>query len=157
MRIGFAILTAIALLAGCSGTEPGPLRLTMSLDKTAVAMDDSVRVVLRVVNASTQPVMVYPSSAYGPCLFSGFELFDREWRPAQEGYFCLAAMSLIVFIPDPVALNPGETMEITRWWRPEHTYMDGEPIPPGLYYIRGSAAAVDRTFQTPVREIIVGR
>ena len=128
----------------------------MSLDKPAVAMDDSLRIVLRVVNASAQPVMVYPSSAYGPCMYSGFELFDREWRPAHEGYVCLGTTTFIVFMPEPVALNPGETMEITRWWRPEHTFVEGQPIEPGLYYIRGAAAAVDRTFQTPPREIFVG-
>ena len=148
------LLVAALFTLACSGTEPGPLRLTMSLDKAAIAMDDSIRVVLSVVNASPRPVMVYPASAYGPCGFSGFEVFDRTGRMALEGYFCLGAA--IYYVPDPVSLNPGESMQITRWWHPAHAYIDGEPIAPGLYYLRGSVVTMDQTVETPAREVIVG-
>ena len=151
------LLTLALVSTACSGTEPRPLRLTMSVDKAALAMDDSLRVVLTVVNTSSAPVMVYPPSAYGPCGFAGFELFDRDWREALEGYFCLAAAQLIVFLPDPVPLDPGETIEIARWWHPARTLLGGQPIRPGLYRIRGEVVAVDRTVQTPTRDIIVGR
>jgi hypothetical protein len=152
------VAAAAALLsAACSGTEPGPLHVTMQLDKVSVAMDDSIRVALTVVNASTRPVMVYPSSAYGPCVFSGFELFDSGWRQAHEGYFCLATTTLFVYVrPDPVALAPGESMHITRWWKPAHTLLDGQQISPGHYRIRGAAVTPDATIHTSVRDIIVG-
>src|SRR5688500_9359306 len=156
MKKSLLLACALASIA-CSGTEPGPLRLTISIDNAAVALDDSVRVVLRIVDTSWSPVMVYPPSAYGPCGFAGFELFDRNWREAIEGYFCLAAAPLIVFLPDPVPLVPGETIEIARWWHPARTLLDGQPIRPGLYRIRGEAVAVDRTVQTPPRDVIVGR
>jgi hypothetical protein len=151
------LLTAALFSTACSGTEPRPLRIAMSIDKQAVALDDSLRVVLTVVNTSPAPVMVYPPSAYGPCGFAGFELFDRDWREALEGYFCLAAAPLIVFLPDPVPLDPGETIEMARWWHPARTLLDGVQIRPGLYRIRGEAVAVDRTVRTPARDIIVGR
>jgi hypothetical protein len=154
-RLLFAL--AALLSAACSGTEPGPLRVTMRLDKVSVAMDDSLRIGLTVVNTSTRPVMVYPSSAYGPCVFSGFELFDSDWRRAQEGYFCLAVTTLIVSVlPDPVSLGSGESIEITRWWKPAHTLLDGHPIAPGHYRIRGAAVTPTATVHTPVRDIVVG-
>jgi hypothetical protein len=162
-NIALLALASAALLAGaCSGTEPGPLRVTMSLDRSGVAMRDSVRVTVTVVNASTDPVMVYPASAYGPCILPGFEVFDRAWRPAQEGYYCLAAD--IVYIPNPVFLAPGGTMQISRWWKPANTYMDGETISPGLYRIRGAVVVpgssdvpgAARTIHTPMREVVVG-
>jgi hypothetical protein len=150
-----AVLAAAALFSsGCSDTGPGPLRVTMSIDKQAVAMDDSLRVTMRVTNISAEPVMVYPPTAYGPCAFAGFELFDRDWRRGYEGYICAAA--LIAFLPDPVPLLSGESLEITRVWRPARTFIEGQPLTPGLYRIRGAAVTVDRTLVTPVREIIVG-
>ena len=151
------LLLSLALFAAaCSGTEPGPLRVTMSLDKTAVSMEESIQITMTVVNTSTEPVTVFPASAYGPCRFPGFEMFDRDWRSGWEAHFCLAR-SLIVFVPDPVPLNPGETLEITRSWRPADVYFDGEQLTPGRYRVRGAALTPDRTFHTPVREVIVGR
>lgn len=152
------LIAAAALLStACSGTEPGPLSVTMRLDKVSVAMDDSIRVALTVVNTSIRPVMVYPASAYGPCVFSGFELFDRDWRQAQEGYFCLAATTLLIYVrPDPVPLGPGESIQITRWWKPAHTLLDGEQIGPGHYRIRGAAVTPDATVHTLIRDVIVG-
>ncbi|MGH7637560.1 MAG: hypothetical protein ACREOK_07900 [Gemmatimonadaceae bacterium] len=154
MKKTLPLVAALFTLA-CSGTEPGPLRLTMSLDRAAIAMDDSIRIVLSVVNASSRPVMVYPASAYGPCGFSGFEVYDRTGRRALEGYFCIGAAA-IYFVPDPVSLNPGESMQITRWWHPAQAYIEGEPIAPGLYYLRGAVVTLDQTVETPAREVIVG-
>lgn len=150
------LLAAAALLsAACSGTEPGPLRVTMSLDKSAVAMDDSVRVALTVVNVSAAPVMVYPASAYRPCAFPGFEVFDRDWRQAWEAHYCLAS-SFVAPAPVPVSLAPGESIVITRWWRPADLYIEGERIRAGLYRVRGAAMTPDRTIHTPLREVIIG-
>ena len=129
----------------------------MHLDKVSVARDDSLRVALTVVNTSTRTVLVYPSSAYGPCVFSGFELFDKDWRSAQEGYFCLATTTLLVAVlPDPVPLLPGESIRITRWWKPADTLLEGYPIAPGHYRIRGAAVTPDGTIRTSLRDIIVG-
>jgi hypothetical protein len=151
------IAAAVALLSSaCSGTEPGPLRVTMHLDKVSVAMDDSLHVTLNVVNTSTRTVMVYPSSAYGPCVFSGFELFDSDWRRAYEGYVCLAATAFIYIQPDPVPLGPGQSIQITRWWKPAHTLLEGYRIDPGLYRIRGAAVTPNATVRTSVRDIVVG-
>lgn len=149
------IAVAAMLAAGCSGTEPGPLKVTMSLDRPAVQMDDSLLVTLTVVNTSAEPAMVYPAAAYGPCRIQGFDVYDRDGHAAYESYICLAMVN-ILFIPEPVQLAAGQTMEITRIWRPSETYIAGERIPPGSYYIRGAVATPDREFHTPLREVIVG-
>lgn len=153
MKTTLRFAAALFTLA-CSGTEPGPLRLTISLDKAAVAMDDSIRVALSVVNVSAKPVMAYPASAYGPCGLSAFEVHDRRGRQALEGYFCLDAA--IYAIPAPVSLSPGESIQITRWWHPAHSYIEGELIAPGLYHIRGAVVTPDQTLETPARQIVVG-
>lgn len=150
-----SLIPAILFAAACSGTEPGLLRLTMELETREVALDDSLRVELVVANASTRPVMVYPPSAYGHCGFLGFELFDHWGERVEPGWVCLAAA--LGLVPDPVPLDPGATMEITRWWKPAEFMLDDHPLGPGLYRIRGKAITMEGAVQSPTREIIVSR
>lgn len=141
----------LATLAACRGTEPEGLRLDISLDKTALVSTDSVRVSLRLTNMSPHVVKVLPSEAYGIC-FRALEVQDALHRPVSimEG-FCLAALS--IWIPDPINLVPGQHITIVDWWHPGTSVLDGKPLAPGLYRVRGRAAGDDRAIHSARRSV----
>ncbi|MGH7637125.1 MAG: hypothetical protein ACREOK_05695 [Gemmatimonadaceae bacterium] len=122
----------------------------LNVDKTLVAIDDSVLVTLIVTNASDRTVMVHPEDAYGPCL-PGFEVTDEQGRDVQMLMACPAV--LIAKVP----LGPGEAQQITTWWHPDisRAANSGTNIPPGVYTIRGAVAADDEVIRSGGFEILV--
>lgn len=127
----------------------------MSLDKSAVALADSVRVSLTLRNISFRPVMVLPADAYGLCGPDAFEVFDARYRQVSvyDG-FCLDA--LVVAIPNPIPLAPGAELVVRDWWRPARSALDGEPLKPGIYHMRGRVIADSDLVRTPLRQVFVG-
>lgn len=148
-----ALAAGLFLSAACSDPESGPLRLQMSIDKAVMSVDDSLRVQLTLTNVSPLPVMVTPADAYGIC-FRAFEVFDPGGRPVGTEGFCIAASS--VAIPAPVPLAPGAQIVITDWWRPSRSWSpDGGPLRPGTYHVRGRVGAADRVVYTGSRPVMV--
>ena len=149
------IATVAMALAGaaCDGTDPGPLRLEMALDKSSVALDDSVRVSLTLTNTGIRAVMVYPATAYGIC-FRAFEVHDAMNRQVSpwEG-LCATLLSLVA--PQPVELGIGEQIAISDWWHPERSVVEGNPIGPGIYRVRGRAAADNQVLRTSPRQVLL--
>jgi len=54
--------------------------------------------------------------------------------------FCIAA--LIGYLP--VDLPAGQSLVITNWWTPATSRVDGQPLEPGPYALRGRVAGDDR-------------
>lgn len=148
-----AALASTLAATACDGTGPGPLRLEMALDKSTVALDDSVRVSLTLTNTGIRPAMVYPADAYGIC-FHAFEVFDAQDRQVLpwEG-LCVAMLSWIA--PQPVMLMSGEQIAIADWWHPGRSVIAGQPIAPGIYRVRGRAAANNQLVRTAPRQVLL--
>ena len=150
MRLSTSIALA-ATLAACGGTEPSGLRLDITVDKSAVASTDSVRVGLRLTNMSTRTVKVTPAEAYGIC-YRAFEVFDAHSRPVLvAGGFCLAALTIA--FPQPIDLAPGQQIAIQDWWQPSTSQLDGHPLTPGTYRLRGRATSVDGSVHSGLRSV----
>lgn len=149
MKRILSLAAAIIAVSGCE-VEGKPLWLVMSVDKTLVAMDDSVLVTLVVTNTSDRNVMVLPESAYGPCL-PGFEVTDAQGRAVQMFVVCPAV--LIARVP----LGAGEAQQITTWWHPDISrVVNGNTnILPDVYTIRGAVAADDDVVRSGGFEILV--
>jgi len=152
LRSTCSLIILVATLAACRGTEPDGLRLDISLDKTALVSTDSVRVSLRLTNMSSFVVKVLPSEAYGIC-FRALEVQDAFNRPVSimEG-FCAAAL---IWIPSPIDLAPGQHITIVDWWHPGSSVLDGKPLAPGLYRVRGRAAGDDRAIHSALRPVML--
>lgn len=149
MKRILSLVAAIIGLTGCE-VEGKPLWLVMSVDKTLVAIDDSVLVTLIVTNTSERTVMVHPEEAYGPCL-PGFEVTDAEGRQVQMLVVCTGA--LIAKVP----LAPGESQQIATWWHPDISRVANSTtdILPGVYTIRGAVAADDELVRSGGFEVLV--
>lgn len=141
------LAAVIVTLGGCR-LEGHPVWLAMTVDKTIVAMDDSVRVTLIVSNTSERTVMTHPASAYGPCL-PGFQVTDGNGRAAGMYAVCIA------MAPPMVPLAPGEAIDITSWWHPAITSIGGNPIGPGVYTVRAAVVADERVVRSGGFEIQV--
>lgn len=151
-RLSLALVLAASTLA-CRAGEPDRLQLDIALDKTSVARDDSVRISLTLTNASLRPVNVMPAEAYGICNHA-FQVHDALQREVSVmTAFCIHALSIA--IPQPVALYPGEQIVIRDWWKPADSRLDGQPIAPGAYRVRGRAAAAERFVVSDDRTVIV--
>lgn len=151
MKSNLGFLTGILLLAGCSTTEPSRLRIAMTVDKTVVAVDDSVRVSLNLTNVSPRTVTVLAADAYDACR-DAFEVYDANGRPALMHVYCVWVAAIA---PALVSLAPGESLAIDDWWHLAWTRFGEEPITPGTYQIRGRAESEGRTVHTDLRQIIV--
>jgi hypothetical protein len=138
------LLLIAAGLVACSSTEPGVagLRLDASLDRATVQRDDSVRVGLILSNVSKDPIQVTPAEAYGICMHA-YEVFDSRGRPVSVLEALCALMDL--YFPGPVTLPPNQRIVITDWWRPADSRLDGAPLVPGPYTVRGRAFAGEHT------------
>lgn len=149
-----ATIAALMLAACSSGTEPFDpvLRLDIQLGGAAVDYTDSVRVSLTLTNVSARTVEVFPADAYGICMHA-FEVFDSGKRQVSlmEAFCALADF----IAPEPIDLAPGNKIAITDWWRPSESTIDGEPIPPGVYQLRGRAFADERIARSGLRAILV--
>lgn len=145
------VIAASLSLAACSGTEPAPLRVSMTVDKTVVAIDDSVRVSLNLVNASHRTIRVLSSDAYDAC-HDAFEVYDAQGRQALMHVVCLLVASSV---PSYLSLAPGEMLVIEDWWHLAWTRFGGETISPGTYQIRGRVAGEDHDVRTDLRQIVV--
>lgn len=149
MKRILTLAAAIIPLSGCE-LEGKPLWLVANVDKTIVAMDDSVQVTLVVTNTSERNVMVHPEDAYGPCL-PGFEVTDEQGRQVQMLVVCPTV--LIAKVP----LGPGEVQQITTWWHPDISRVvnGNTTIVPGVYTLRGAVAADDDLVRSGGFEIMV--
>lgn len=151
MHRSIKLIILAATLAACRGTEPDGLRLDISLDKTSLVRTDSVRVSLRLTNMLPHVVKVLPSEAYGICN-RALEVQDALGLPVSimEG-FCMAALS--IWIPAPIDLAPGQHISIVDWWHPDTSVLDGQPLTPGLYRVRGRASGEDRAIRSELRPV----
>ena len=147
MKLLAPFATALLSIA-CSSTGPDLLLVSMSLDRSVVAMNDSVHVALTIVNTSRKTLLVFLPSAYGLCANAGLEVFDDAGRAARERYICDNL--------NQVSLEPGEEIASSRWWRPADALIEGQRLTPGVYHLRGAAVTGERTIRTPFREVIVG-
>lgn len=149
MKRILSFAAAIIAVSSCE-VEGKPLWLVINVDKTLVAIDDSVRVALIVTNTSDRNVLVHPEDAYGPCL-PGFDVTDAEGRQVQMLVACPAA--LIAKVP----LGPGESQQVVTWWHPDisRVVSGNTNIPPGVYTIRGAVVADDEVVRSGGFEILV--
>jgi hypothetical protein len=124
---GFAILT----LASC--TEPGGLRLVLSVDRTSLVAQDSVKLSLELINQSDRTVKTAAPESYGLCL-NAFQVLDSRGRDVGIlSGFCIAAL-----IASPTTdLLPGQSISITDYWHPGSSTLDGHAIDPGRYRVFG--------------------
>ncbi len=145
------LIILAATLAACRGTEPDGLRLDISLNKSSLVSTDSVRVSLRLTNMLPYVVKVLPSEAYGFCN-RALEVQDAMNRQVSiaEG-FCIAALS--IWIPSPIDLAPGQYITIVDWWRPGTSVLNGQPLAPGLYRVRGRASGDNRAIHSALRAV----
>jgi hypothetical protein len=127
-----AFLMALASCADSTG--PAGLRLTLAVDKTQVARDDSVRVTLTATNLSRRPITVVAPESYGVCRHA-FQIVDAQQRPVNVTEFLCALVSLIA--PQPMTLLPGATVTARDYWKPAESRMDGQAIPAGTYLLTG--------------------
>lgn len=149
-----ASIAALTLAACSSGTEPFDpvLRMDIQLGGAAVDYSDSVRVSLTLTNISARTVEVLPADAYGICMHA-FEVFDSGKRQVSvmEALCALANFA----VPEPIDLAPGGSIAITDWWRPSESTIDGGPITPGVYQVRGRAFGDERIARSGLRAILV--
>lgn len=133
------LLVTISFGAGISCTEPGALRLSISLDRASVASRDSVGVALTLVNQAPWPKMVMPAEFYGgECSARGFRVVNsvnQDVIPPFPDCSLFAAMLIQV---DPIELAPGTSISMHVFWRPSGSTIDGQPLPAGTYRIIGS-------------------
>ena len=141
-------------LAACSSTEPGlaGLRLDATLDRATVQRDDSVRVALILSNVSTDPIQVTPAEAYGICMHA-YEVFDARGR--QVSVLEALCALLDIYFPGPVTLPPNQRIVITDWWKPADSRLDGAPLVPGPYTVRGRAFAGEHTVRARGLTLVV--
>ena len=151
MRTRLSLVMGMVLLAGCSGTDPSPLRVSMTVDKTVVALDDSVRVSLNLMNVSHRTIRVLSSEAYDAC-YDAFEVYDAQGR---QGFMNVVCMFVLSSVPSPVELAPGQTLAVEDWWHLKWTRIDDQPITPGAYQMRGVAVSEERAVRTDLRQITV--
>jgi hypothetical protein len=147
MKILLCLAVAIATLTGC-GIESNGIWLVMAVDKEVIAMDDSVSVTLVISNASDRSVTTHAQSEYGPCL-PGFEVHDEGGRQATMQVICLA------ILPAKVTLEPGESFQVTTWWKPGISRVDGTPISSGIYRLRGAVLSDDETVRSANFDVLV--
>jgi hypothetical protein len=143
------ICLAVAItLSGCD-LESNPLWIMMTVDKTIVALDDSVRVSLAVTNTSDRTVETHAESEYGPCL-PGFEVVDEDGRPVQMLVTCTAEL------PQKVLLSPGESFQVVTWWHLDISRVGNNvPITAGRYTIRGAVLSDGEIIRSGAFDIAV--
>lgn len=147
-------LVLTALLAACSGTEPADpeLRLALRLDRSMVLPGDSVRVTLTMTNSSPRTMKVFPAEAYGICMHA-FDVTDAWNQPVAVAQGFCVAVSLVM--PRPVDLLPMEQIVITDWWRPDQSTLNGAPLMPGAYRVRGRAWADEQPAYSGSRTVLL--
>lgn len=121
----------LALSLGACGLESEPLWLAMTIDKTIVAMDDSIRVTLAITNTSDRSVETFAESAYDSCM-PGFEVVDESGRQVHMAVICTMESR------PTIILDPGESLQVTSWWHPDVSLIGSAPVTPGLYTIRAA-------------------
>ena len=148
------ILFLAVALAACSSAEPGApgVRLTARVDRSLVQSTDSVRISLTLTNVSAQPMQVMPAEAYGFCMHA-FEVFDVRNRPVSVAQGLCALVS--IWVPAPVTLRSMESIEINDWWKPAESSIDGAPLVPGAYVLRGRVFAGDQLARSAGRTVVV--
>lgn len=147
MKLVLCLACAMATLAGC-GLESRAIRIAIIVDKTIVAMNDSVSVSLAVSNASDRTVTTHAQSAYGPCL-PGFEVEDEGARQVAMQVVCP------LVLPATVTLEPGESFQVNTWWHPAISRVGGAAISIGIYSLRGAVRSDDDMVYTGAFDILV--
>ena len=140
---------AITAIGGC-GLEGNPLWLMMTVDKTVVAMDDSVRVSLAISNTSDRGVTTNAESDYGPCL-PGFDVTDEEGRQVHMHVICTTDLR------PKITLAPGESFQVTTWWYPGISGVVNTPITPGRYTLRGAVLSDNEIVRSGAFDVLVTR
>lgn len=144
----FLCLAAAITISGCRLESNAGIWLAMTVDKTLLAMDDSVRVTLMVSNASDRDVQTWAESEYGPCL-PGFEVVDEAGRQAHMNVVCTLAAR------PTITLSPGESFQVSTWWFPGITRVGDQPITPGIYTLRGAVLSDNEIVRSGAFEILL--
>ena len=140
MRPFPAIVLAIACL-GCGVTEPEPLplRVDIRVSSAEVSATRPVEIVVRGTNVSDGPLSV---TSHGcPQTFDVHRATDGRLVGPRP-----VACALIVL--PPTLLDPGGSLSFRYDWAGSGSEPDGDPLPPGRYWIRGwmSSTNADRAF-----------
>ena len=125
--------TALAALSLAACTEPSPLRLVMTVDRTSLVARDSVRLSLELINLSMRTVKTVAPNSYGFCghAFQVVDAHDRDVAVASG--LCVAAL-----VANPlIDLLPGHSISITDYWHPGSSTLDGHALSPGDYLLIG--------------------
>ena len=134
MRL-LALSALFVFLASCDDpASPTGLRLTLALDKTQVARDDSVEVTLTATNFSRRPITVFTPDTYGICRHA-FQIEDEQKRSVTVMEALCAAVSLVG--PQPLILQPGASVTARDYWKPAESHIEGQPVPVGAYRLFG--------------------
>jgi hypothetical protein len=147
MRTLLCLTAAIVTLTGC-GLDSEPIWLVMTVDKTLVAMDDSVRVTLVVTNTGDRSVTTHDESEYGLCL-PGFEVVDEEGRAVHMNVVCTLESRTTI------TLAPGEMLQTTTWWYPGISRVGDTPVAPGIYTIRGAVQSDNQVVRSGTFDILL--
>ena len=128
------IASALVALTLVACTDPGPLRLAVSVDRNSLVAQDSVKLSLELVNQSLRTIKTPAPESYGLCMhaFQVVDAQDREVGVASG--FCF----LLDLVAQPlIDLLPGQSITITDYWHPGSSTLDGHVIGPGEYRLIG--------------------
>ena len=138
------------------------MRVAIDIDRTTVALADSVRVTLTVSNVSSRTAQVLMVSAFHGCGQSSVEVHDAQTRlvVGSEPGFCARANWPE---PLPIELAPGEEVKRTSWLTPAKSWSlptgngssDYRPMSPGQYNIRGRVNVGERGVFSATRQFTV--
>jgi hypothetical protein len=134
MRLLTTTLLALGLTACSDSTGIAGLRLRLDVDRSDVARDGSVEVTVTATNVSSRTITVYAPESYGMCLHA-FRVEDRFGRQVNVLEALCAHVNIIG--PQPFDLAPGASVTASDAWEPATSTLDGEPIPAGIYRLRG--------------------
>ena len=141
----------VAFLAACSDANgpAGDLRLDIALDRSLVSLTDSVQVTLTLRNVSPKTISVIAADAYGLCnhAFEAFDPVGRNVTPPTA--FCIAVATILA--PTSVPLGPGEHITIREWWNVSRSNVNGAPLIPGTYHVRGLVGTAEGQLRSSER------
>ncbi len=80
-----------------------------------------------------------------------FQVFDAQQREVSVATGLCASLSFA--IPNPVELSPGQSLVITDAWQPGTSTLDGRPLVPGNYRLRGRVAGDNRPIHSRLEAV----
>ena len=123
----------------------------MTVDRTALVAQDSVKLSLELVNQSKRTVKTFTSNSYGLCMHAFQVTDEQDGEVAVATAFC--ALALVGGAETD--LLPGHSISITDYWHPGSSTLNGQALVPGEYRIAGRVFVDDKTVSSGATVITV--